>query len=101
MGENKMDFDLPVLEDVKHLKTIKDFVINELEFLPTLNDIAEKYTSFINEVDGERYSFTIIADHVAVMLKETKEKNLLMSKVVTILSDTFEKTEYILPDSED
>lgn len=96
-----MDFELPILKNVKHLKTIKDFVNNELELLPTLNDIAEKYTSFINEVDGEKYSFTIIADNVAVMFKETKEKVLLMSKVVTILSDTFEKMEYLLPDYED
>lgn len=96
-----MDFELPILKNVKHLKTIKDFVNNELELLPTLNDIAEKYTSFINEVDGEKYSFTIIADNVAVMFKETKEKVLLMSKVVTILSNSFEKTEYLLPDYED
>jgi hypothetical protein len=43
----------------------------------------------------------MIADNVAVMLKETKEKELIMSRVVTILSDTFEKTEYLLPGFED
>jgi hypothetical protein len=99
--EDKLDNDIPVLEDPKHLKVIQDFVNNDLQFSPTLNDIAEKYTSFINEVDGERYSFTMISDHVAVNLKETIEKNLFMSKVVTILSDTFERTNYMLPDNED
>jgi hypothetical protein len=96
-----MDFDLPILEDEQCLSIIINFINNELELLPTLNDVAEKYTSFINEVDGERYSFTMIADNVAVMLKETKEKELIMSRVVTILSDTFEKTEYLLPGFED
>jgi hypothetical protein len=95
--EDDLDNDIPVLEDPKHLKVIQDFVNNEIQFSPTLNDIAEKYTSFINEVNGERYSFTMISDHVAVNLKETVEKNLLMSKVVTILSDTFERTDYLLP----
>jgi hypothetical protein len=96
-----MDFDLPILENETYLNIIMDFINNELELLSTLNDVAEKYTSFINEVDGERYSFTMLTDNVAIMLKETKEKDLMMSRVVTILSDTFEKTEYLLPDSED
>jgi hypothetical protein len=102
-----MDNEIPVLKNPKHLKIIKNFVINDLQSSPNLNDIAEKYTSFINEVNGERYSFTMISDHVAVNLKEVMglnfigEKKLFMSKVVTIISDTFERTNYMLPDNED
>lgn len=93
---------LPILQDKKYLKVILDFANDELDLLPTLNDIAAKYMCFIEDGDdGERYSFTMLDEHVAVMLKETKEKILLMSKVVTILSDTFEQQEYLMPDYED
>lgn len=87
---------LPILKNKKYIKIIKDFIDNELDNLPTLNDIAANYVSFITEKDGERYSFTMIDDHVGISIKEDKDKNIFVSKIITIISDTFERTNYIL-----